>query len=108
MPGQRSRVVRVQLDANEGGLNLNMPEERSRRLMGYGREAGELMRSFDFDRHRYARTLVAYPALERLMREFDAEWRVLGLGSQATRTRTGDYKDVRLPALAKIRAAWTP
>jgi predicted acylesterase/phospholipase RssA len=104
MPGQRSRVVRVQLDANEGGLNLNMPEERSRRLMGYGREAGELMKSFDFDRHRYARTLVAYPALERLMREFDAEWRILGPWFSSYKNKAGDYKDVRAPALAKIRS----
>lgn len=114
MPGQRSRVVRVQLDANEGGLNLNMPEERSRRLMQYGSQAGEVMKSFDFDRHRYARALVAYPALERLMREFEAEWREFGPWFSGYQNEARDYTNVRPQALAKIKgrldalAAFTP
>lgn len=104
MPGQRSRVVRVQLDANEGGLNLNMPKARSLRLMEYGSQAGELMKSFDFDRHRYARALVAYPALERLMREFEVEWREFGPWFSSYGNEAGDYKEVKAPELAKIKA----
>ncbi|WP_296596608.1 patatin-like phospholipase family protein [Phenylobacterium sp.] len=75
MPGQRQRVVRIRLDKDEGGLNLNMPVELSEELMARGGEAGrEICTSFNFDEHRYRRTVVAYEHLADLVRDFAAAW----------------------------------
>jgi predicted acylesterase/phospholipase RssA len=59
--GQRERIARIFLDKEEGGLNLRMPESLSRSLMSYGLDAGRLFTSsFDFDEHRWRRTLGVY------------------------------------------------
>ncbi len=75
MGGQRERIVRVALAADEGGLNLDMPQERALRLMGYGAEAGRILRDqFDFDEHRWRRGLVAYQQLEITLAALDTTW----------------------------------
>lgn len=43
MPGVRDRVVRVRLDEDEGGMNLNMPDDRITKIAGYGREAAQAL-----------------------------------------------------------------
>lgn len=43
MPGVRDRVVRVRLNDDEGGLNLNMPKKRIDDLSGRGKEAAECL-----------------------------------------------------------------
>lgn len=59
--GQRERIARIFLDRNEGGLNLDMPEDVSRALMSYGLEAGKLFTDrFDFNEHRWRRMLGVY------------------------------------------------
>ena len=42
-PGYRDRIVRVDLDPEEGGLNLRMPPDRILRIAGYGLQAGEAL-----------------------------------------------------------------
>jgi hypothetical protein len=59
--GQRERVARIFLARDEGGLNLAMPKDRSQRLMGYGREVGQLfVNKFDFAEHRWRRLLAVH------------------------------------------------
>lgn len=41
MPGFRDRIVHIGLDADEGGLNLNMDKEKIERLSGYGALGGK-------------------------------------------------------------------
>lgn len=41
VPGYRDRIAHVQLADDEGGMNLNMPKERIRKLSERGRCAGE-------------------------------------------------------------------
>jgi predicted acylesterase/phospholipase RssA len=43
MPGYRDRIVHVGLDPDEGGLNLNMPEDVIARIGERGERAGELL-----------------------------------------------------------------
>jgi predicted acylesterase/phospholipase RssA len=76
MPGQRERIARIYLDADEGGLNLTMPADRSAKLMGYGCAvgAGFAAGKLDFDEHRWRRTLVAYAQLERTIAGVSAVW----------------------------------
>lgn len=75
LPGQRQRVVRVRLSKTEGGLNLNMSGEVIDSLMALGRQAGQAARQdFDFDEHRWRRSLVAYEQLEVLHRNFRSVW----------------------------------
>ena len=42
-PGYRDRIARVDLDPDEGGLNLRMPPARVLRIAGYGLQAGEAL-----------------------------------------------------------------
>ena len=75
LPGYRERVVRIALRKDEGGLNLDMPPAKIRRLFGYGREAGENLRDrFDFDAHRWRRYLVAMGRLESVLEQVEGSW----------------------------------
>lgn len=76
MPGQRERIARIFLSAEEGGLNLTMPEERSAALMGYGLSVGQKFAggALDFDEHRWRRALVAYDQLEQAAAGGDRVW----------------------------------
>lgn len=83
MPGQRERVARVLLSKTEGGLNLTMPPDVSRAVMGYGREVGQLFANgaLDFDEHRWRRALVAYEQLELAVDSADRAWTARGYGA---------------------------
>ena len=58
LPGYRDRIVQVRLRPDEGGMNLQMPDDVVRRAAEKGRQAAEALRErFDFDDHRWIRYL---------------------------------------------------
>jgi hypothetical protein len=66
LPSYRERVVTVRLRADEGGINLSMPQAVIEEVMQLGGEAGRRLRDqFDFDQHRWVRFLVIMSQLER-------------------------------------------
>lgn len=70
LPGYRERIVHVVLQPDEGGLNLTMSEATVKKLVGYGSQAGELLRDkFDLDAHRWRRFLVAMARMEETLDE---------------------------------------
>lgn len=69
--GHRDRIVRVALDADEGGMNLNMPEQVLTAIAAKGRAAGaRLIADFDFDNHFWIRYRNAASAAERFTISF--------------------------------------
>ena len=70
LPGYRDRTVEILLTDAEGGLNLAMPPEVVRRLLGYGESAAGLFEGFDFTRHAATRAIHALVAEEGAMRRF--------------------------------------
>ena len=65
-PGHRDRIVRIALDADEGGMNLDMPETVLSSIVGKGRLAGaRLIADFDFDNHFWIRYRNVASAAER-------------------------------------------
>jgi predicted acylesterase/phospholipase RssA len=64
-PGQRERIVHVALDKDEGGMNLDMPQEVLDRVSAKGAAAGELFASFSFDNHYWIRWRNLASALQR-------------------------------------------
>ena len=62
-PGFRERIVQIRLTPDEGGLNLDMNPTRLDALAKKGKEAGQLLRGFDFNQHRWVRLQVLMPAL---------------------------------------------
>lgn len=118
MPGQRERIVRVSLAEDEGGLNLDMPSERSRKLMDYGRKAGEKLKSeFVFEEHKWRRALVAYEQLEKTVEATAPVWR-RGFGTWLRHYQPASYKrntgrnrqvlTVRFQAFADLGARFDP
>jgi hypothetical protein len=65
LPGFRDRVCQVRLRRDEGGLNLDMPDETIAALVERGAEAGrEISRSFDWEAHLLTRYLTLMQQLE--------------------------------------------
>ena len=121
MPGQRERIARVYLDPTEGGLNLTMPPERSRRVMGYGREVGSgfAAGALDFDEHRWRRTLVVYEQLQTNLGAMSEVWnRGYGAWFTGYSVKAATYRESslaerramhdRLGAVAAVDAAFEP
>ena len=54
-PGYRDRVVHVSLDGDEGGMNLDMPQEVLGRIAAKGSVAGERFNDFSFANHFWIR-----------------------------------------------------
>jgi predicted acylesterase/phospholipase RssA len=113
MGAQRERVARVYLTSDQGGLNLSMPPEVSEALMGYGRVAGiKFSTEFDFEEHRWRRSLVAYEKLQEELGRVRFNWIQRGFGAflkgylpevqsyQPTRDRYGQQIWDRLDNLA--------
>jgi hypothetical protein len=67
LSGYRERIAHVALTAEEGGLNLTMPEAKVRLLSRFGYLAGREMYGFDFDEHRWRRYLVALARIEETL-----------------------------------------
>lgn len=75
LPGYRERIVHIALDADEGGLNLDMPEELIEQLGEYGDLAGETIREdFEFREHQWRRLLSTYAAFEECLEEMGASY----------------------------------
>lgn len=74
VPGYRERIVHICLKKEEGGLNLNMPASLIERLVDFGREAGtRLSVDFDWEAHRWTRTLSALDRLAGTLEALDPE-----------------------------------
>lgn len=70
-PGHRDRIVRIALDADEGGMNLDMPETTLRAVAAKGAAAGrKLVDDFSFDNHFWVRYRNAASAIERFTISF--------------------------------------
>ena len=54
-PGYRDRIVHVRLDGNEGGMNLDMPQEVLSRIAEKGVLAGQRFCAFSFENHYWVR-----------------------------------------------------
>jgi len=68
LPGYRDRICQIRLTAQEGGLNLTMPDDVVESLVRRGDEAGQRIASgetFDWDRHRVTRFLILMQMLQR-------------------------------------------
>lgn len=54
-PGYRDRIVSVALEGDEGGMNLDMPQQVLSRIAHKGTLAGERFCAFSFDNHYWVR-----------------------------------------------------
>lgn len=64
LPSYLERVVTVFLSPDEGGLNLDMSPEVVREMFKKGERVGALIHRFDFEEHRWIRSLVLASRLE--------------------------------------------
>lgn len=64
-PGYRDRIVHVALEGNEGGMNLDMPQEVLGRIAQKGTLAGERFCRFSFENHYWIRWRNAASAYQR-------------------------------------------
>jgi predicted acylesterase/phospholipase RssA len=72
LPGYRDRVIHISLTPDEGGMNLNMPEERITALSTRGKAAGHLLATaFDWEGHRWTRYLSAMGQLQNKLEAMD-------------------------------------
>jgi predicted acylesterase/phospholipase RssA len=70
-PGYRDRIASVQLCNDEGGLNLNMPNDLINALTSRGRVCGETLNKFDFSQHIFTRFRISVCALEDYLLTMD-------------------------------------
>jgi hypothetical protein len=86
LPGYRERIAHVVLKPEEGGLNLAMSEAAIRKLVTYGKKAGETLRDdFDLDGHRWRRFLVAMARMEETLDEVAKAYEGVPGGPEAFR-----------------------
>ncbi len=64
-PGYRDRIVHVALEGDEGGMNLDMPQEVLGRIAQKGTLAGERFCRFSFENHYWIRWRNAASAYQR-------------------------------------------
>lgn len=64
-PGYRDRIVHVTLEGDEGGMNLDMPQEVLGRIAQKGTLAGERFCRFSFENHYWIRWRNAASAYQR-------------------------------------------
>lgn len=72
LPSYRERVAQVRLAENEGGLNLEMPDEIIKSMMRKGQEAGRKLLEFGrngFEEHKWVRLRVLMAQLETRLGE---------------------------------------
>jgi hypothetical protein len=83
-PGFLDRIVHINLDAKEGGLNLNMGKDKVDRLSKRGDAAGEKLLSrfglnathdMNWNNHRWIRYLIAMTLLQQAMQDMDQAFR---------------------------------
>ncbi len=74
-PGFRDRIVSVSLCADEGGLNLAMPEGLIRDLSGRGSEAARLLlKDFDFPQHLFTRFRISICAIQDVLKSLQTSY----------------------------------
>lgn len=89
-PGHRDRIVHIALAADEGGMNLDMPQEVLERIADKGTLAGTaLVEEFRFANHWWIRWRNVASGLERFLGEF-----AVGAGDPLT----PDYADAHRSA----------
>jgi hypothetical protein len=64
-PGHRDRIVHISLSGEEGGMNLDMPQDVLSRIAQKGTAAGNLLKSFSFENHYWIRWRILASALQR-------------------------------------------
>jgi hypothetical protein len=85
-PGQRDRIVHVSLAADEGGMNLDMPQDVLARIAAKGTAAGERFNEFSFANHYWIRWRSLAAALQQYTQQ---------VGRTAnTSLRVADYAEV--------------
>lgn len=115
LPGYRERVIHIHLTKDEGGMNLNMPEERITALSARGKAAGHLLvTGFDWEGHRWTRYLNSMArlqdALTRMARVYPAFRPILPhRGSVSPYSRSGSWQQDALEGtdeLAQVVENW--
>jgi hypothetical protein len=82
VPGFRDRVAHIQMRKNEGGLNLNMPDEVIGKLSARGRAVGQELRArfgkagatrkgLNWNTHRWTRFRSSVTLMQKAMRRID-------------------------------------
>ena len=87
-PGQRDRIVHVALQGDEGGMNLDMPQDVLARIANKGTVAGERFNAFSFANHYWIRWRNLASALQRYTQQV---------------ARTAEH-DMRVPDWADVYA----
>jgi predicted acylesterase/phospholipase RssA len=83
VPGFRDRVAHIQMRKNEGGLNLNMPDEVIGKLSARGRAVGRELRArfgkagatragLNWNTHRWTRFRSSVALMQKAMRRIDS------------------------------------
>ena len=85
-PGQRDRIVHVALAADEGGMNLDMPDEVLQSIAAKGTAAGERFEAFAFDNHYWIRWRCLAAALQHYTQQVAR--------TAKPELRVADYADV--------------
>lgn len=84
-PGHRDRIITIALDADEGGLNLDMPGPVLDRIADKGTQAGRmLVKQFKFNNHWWIRWRNAASAVERF---------TISFAGTASATPTASYRN---------------
>jgi predicted acylesterase/phospholipase RssA len=78
LPSYRDRVVQIRLADFEGGLNLGMSPETIAGMVAKGAAAGERLKTFEFDHHRWVRFLVLMAELEEMLHRLQADYDAVG------------------------------
>jgi hypothetical protein len=76
--GYADRVVEIRLGADEGGMNLRMPEARVMKLVARGAEAGESLLDFNWEAHRVIRYRITMARLSDALDRMRSAWRADG------------------------------
>ncbi|AFZ46128.1 putative suppressor [Cyanobacterium stanieri PCC 7202] len=72
LPSYRERIVKIYLEENEGGLNLNMTSSQIENLQNKGHEAGtKLTQEFHFRHHQWVRVKIMMGLLEKGLTTID-------------------------------------
>jgi hypothetical protein len=75
LPGYHDRVVHIQFEEHEGGLNLEMPKEVVGALTRRGEVAGRMLLSeFNWGRHRWTRYRTAFAEIQEVLEGLERVW----------------------------------
>jgi len=71
LPSYRERIAQIAFAPDEGGLNLAMGPRQLDSILRKGKRAGELLKDFQFDHHRWVRFRVLMAELELQLDRFN-------------------------------------